>query len=95
MFAYEPIWAIGKTAKEALKSEELSEVIIFIKKVLVEIFGRTLAEKIPILYGGSVEPANAGSLWQTKNIRGFLVGHESLNAQDLKLIVESLFENIV
>lgn len=92
MIAYEPIWAIGKSAKESIKAEELSEVIIFIRKVLVEVFGRTLAEKIPILYGGSVEPANAASLWQTKSVRGFLVGHASLNARDLKSIVESLFE---
>ncbi|MBX4198880.1 triose-phosphate isomerase [Candidatus Parcubacteria bacterium] len=60
--AYEPVWAIGKKAKDAMHPAELAQIVIFIKKVLTEIFGREAAEGIPVLYGGSVEPANAKEL---------------------------------
>ncbi len=90
MIAYEPIWAIGKHASDALKPENLSESIIFIRKVLVEIFGRTLAEKVPILYGGSVEPAGVEALWKVGKVQGFLVGHASLRPNDFKAIAQAL-----
>jgi len=90
MIAYEPIWAIGKSADSAMESSELTQTVLFIKKILTDIFGRRTAEKVPILYGGSVEPANANSLVESNSIKGFLVGHSSLNAKSLKEIGESL-----
>ena len=88
--AYEPIWAIGKHARDAMASADLSQTVLFIKKVLADLFGRVVAEQIPILYGGSVEPANASRLFSETGIRGFLVGHASLNARSLRDIAESL-----
>ena len=90
VIAYEPIWAIGKHAGDAMGSEDLSQTVIFIKKVLSDMFGRSMANKVPILYGGSVEPTNAGTLLRETGIRGFLVGHASLNAKSFKVIAESL-----
>lgn len=88
--AYEPIWAIGKRASDAIGPDDLSQIVIFIKKVLSDMFGRFVAEKIPILYGGSVEPTNASALLLETGIRGYLVGHASLNAKSFKIIAESL-----
>lgn len=87
--AYEPIWAIGKKAKDAIDPTDLSQTIIFIRKVLTDLYDRKIAEKVSILYGGSVEPSNDQDLWGT-GIRGFLVGHASLNARELKDIAEEL-----
>lgn len=88
--AYEPVWAIGKSSKDAINREELAQTVVFIKKVLSDLFGRKVAEKIPILYGGSVEPGNAYELMKGTGIRGFLVGHASLNAKSFEAIVKDI-----
>lgn len=87
---YEPIWAIGKSAKDTIAPADLSQGVLFIRKVLTDMFGRKLAQNIPILYGGSVEPANAGPLFYETGIKGFLVGHASLHAKSLGAIAQSL-----
>ncbi len=74
--AYEPVWAIGKSAADALQPQDLEEMVIFIKKVLSQALGREAGLKVPILYGGSVEPANAAALLAS-GVSGFLVGHAS------------------
>jgi len=89
IIAYEPVWAIGKKAKDAMKPSEISEMVIFIRKVLTDIFGRELAEHIPVLYGGSVEPENARAIMDS-GVNGFLVGHASLDPKDFKEIALSL-----
>lgn len=90
MIAYEPVWAIGKRAKDAMTPADLSQTVIFIKKVLTDIFDREAADKMPILYGGSVEPENAALLYKESGVRGFLVGHASLDGKSLIAIAESL-----
>lgn len=88
--AYEPVWAIGKHSEDAITAVDLSQSVIFIKKVLTLMFGRATAERIPILYGGSVELGNASALFHDTGIKGFLVGHASLNAESFKIIAKSL-----
>lgn len=90
IIAYEPIWAIGKHADDSIEVKDLVESVIFIKKVLADMFGRKVIEKIPILYGGSTEPENARELSRGTGIRGFLVGHASLDAKDLADIAKVL-----
>lgn len=75
--AYEPVWAIGKSAEDAMKGEEVEETAIFIRKILSEAVGRDAAKKVPILYGGSVEPQNAGAIVKEGGVNGLLVGHAS------------------
>ena len=88
--AYEPVWAIGKHARDAMVSADLSQTVLFIKNVLPNMFGRVAPEPIPVLSGGSVEPANAKRLLSETGIKGFLVGHASLDARSLRDIAESL-----
>jgi triosephosphate isomerase len=75
--AYEPVWAIG-TGRVA----ELSQVIethAFLRKLLSARWDG--GERIPILYGGSVEPENAGPLLRAPEVAGVLVGGASLDAR--------------
>uniref|UniRef100_UPI004056B820 triose-phosphate isomerase n=1 Tax=Candidatus Electronema sp. TaxID=2698783 RepID=UPI004056B820 len=70
--AYEPVWAIGtgKTASNA----QAQEVHAFIRAVLSRLYEKTLAERVRILYGGSVKPENVDSLMAQADIDGVLVG---------------------
>ncbi len=89
MIAYEPVWAIGKGSKFAVSAEDLTHMVIFIKKVLTDLYGRETADKVPVLYGGSVEDKNADELARS-GVRGFLVGHQSLDADNFALIASAL-----
>jgi triosephosphate isomerase (TIM) len=89
VIAYEPIWAIGKKGKDAMRPDDLSQMVLFIRKVLSDMFGRESAMKIKILYGGSVEPSNAQGLMKT-GANGYLVGHASLRAGEFLEIARAL-----
>jgi triosephosphate isomerase len=78
VIAYEPVWAIG-TGKTATPSQA-QEVHHFIRNRLTEKYGNGVGQCGIILYGGSVKPDNAFSLFQEKDIDGFLVGGASLEA---------------
>lgn len=77
--AYEPVWAIGKHAVDAMQPGDVQEMVIFIRKILSELLDRRAALRVPILYGGSVEPQNAEALIKEGGVNGFLVGHASAN----------------
>lgn len=79
VIAYEPVWAIG-TGINATPSQA-EEVQSFIRKKLAEIFSSEVAEKIRILYGGSVTPENIEDLMKEPNIDGVLVGGASLEVE--------------
>lgn len=76
VIAYEPIWAIG-TGKTA-SDEQAEEVCAVIRQLLVELYGADVADTTRILYGGSVNAANAKALFGMPNIDGGLVGGASL-----------------
>jgi triosephosphate isomerase len=88
--AYEPVWAIGKSAADAMDTRALEETILYIRKVLAELLGRAPALSAPILYGGSVEPANAQEL-MSAGVSGFLVGHASVEPSSLIAIAKASF----
>lgn len=90
IIAYEPVWAIGKRASEAISPTDLAEMVIFIKKTLTDIFGREAADVIPVLYGGSVDVTNAEPLYKETGIRGFLVGRASLDPKAFCEIAQAL-----
>jgi triosephosphate isomerase len=85
--AYEPVWAIGKSAADAMKPSDLQEMHIFIRKTLTGMMGRAGADQVPVLYGGSVEVDNAPALIEEGGVAGFLVGHASA---DPKIFIELL-----
>ncbi len=90
IIAYEPVWAVGKKSKEAMKPDDVYEMSIFIKKVLVEIYGQLSNISIPILYGGSVNYKNAQDLIVQGKIQGLLIGRDSLDIRKFKQLLENV-----
>ena len=80
IIAYEPVWAIG-TGKVP-SSTDIAEVHAFIRNLLADILGQESADKLRILYGGSVKPKNAYAILNIDNVDGALVGGASLKADD-------------
>lgn len=86
MIAYEPIWAIG-TGKTA--SPEQAQAVHHLLRATLAEYDATLANKLPILYGGSVKPNNANDLFAMPDIDGALVGGASLMASDFIALCEA------
>jgi triosephosphate isomerase len=70
--AYEPVWSIGAGGTPA-HPEDVAPVAGLIRVALAELFGPA-GDSIPILYGGSVDPSNAGSFTALPDIDGLFVG---------------------
>jgi len=85
VIAYEPVWAIG-TGKTALPGQ-VQEVHQFLRKLLEETIGNSLATAMRILYGGSVKPDNVSELMALPDVDGALVGGASLNADTFNKII--------
>ncbi len=91
--AYEPVWAIG-TGKAATP-KHIQQAHAFCRASLARIFGKAKAEKIPILYGGSVKPANATEIVAEKNVDGLLVGGASLDPEAFSEIIHYIAGTLV
>jgi triosephosphate isomerase (TIM) len=85
VIAYEPVWAIG-TGKVAT-TEQAQEVHAFIRGLLTKLFTEVVAQKVRILYGGSMKPANAPELLAQKDIDGGLIGGACLEARSFVELV--------
>lgn len=83
--AYEPIWAIG-TGKTAT-DDQANETIGYIRSVIEGMYGKEVAEKVRIQYGGSVKPNTIKAQMEKPEIDGALVGGASLKAEDFAAIV--------
>lgn len=88
--AYEPLWAIGKTADDAIHSNDLCEMVLYIRKVLAELLPGKSSTHSLVLYGGSVEPDNIRALAASSSVDGFLVGHASVDPVTFSLLVKQL-----
>jgi triosephosphate isomerase len=87
VLAYEPVWAIGTGL--AATSEQANEAIGFIRGLINELFGSTIAGATRIQYGGSVKADNAAELFGQPEIDGALVGGASLDAEAFAAIVRA------
>lgn len=85
VLAYEPVWAIG-TGKTATK-EQAQEVHAYLRQLLADMYEKTVADTIRILYGGSVKPDNIDDLMAQPDIDGVLVGGAALKAESFGRIV--------
>ena len=83
--AYEPVWSIGVNGTPATAdyAEEMHKVI---KGCLREIFGEE-ADKIPVLYGGSVNPGNANELIVQPSIDGLFTGRAAWDADKFDKLI--------
>lgn len=88
--AYEPLWAIGKTADNAIQPNDLAEMILYVRKVLAELLPGKSSQHSLVLYGGSVEPVNVRDLARATGVDGFLVGHASVDPKIFTQLVKEL-----
>jgi len=88
IIAYEPVWAIGTGVNAtAAQAEEMHR---FIRSLVQEKYGEQVAEKIRIIYGGSVNASNAGELFDCADVDGALVGGASLKASEFASIIKEM-----
>ncbi|HPF34272.1 MAG TPA: triose-phosphate isomerase [Candidatus Krumholzibacteria bacterium] len=90
VLAYEPVWAIG--TGETATPEQAQEIHALSRSIVAEILGADLADRVRILYGGSVKASNAADLFRRPDIDGGLVGGASLQAEDFLGIVRGAME---
>ena len=88
VIAYEPVWSIG-TGKNA--SVEIAEdICAYIRGLINELFGKIAAQKVQILYGGSVKPENVHAYLGAEDVDGALVGGASLKSESFKALLENI-----
>lgn len=82
--AYEPVWAIsnGNGNNIADDPNDVMGIVILIRKVLAEMYRSEVAEKVRVIYGGSVNLRNIDSFLEVDIIDGFLIGGASLSMFD-------------
>lgn len=91
VIAYEPVWAIG-TGKVA-SSADAEEVCAAIRNKIAELYSQEVADKIVILYGGSVKSDSIAELMSKPNIDGALVGGASLKPNEFSDIITKSLVN--
>lgn len=84
--AYEPVWAIGGTRTPTL--EEIAEIHAVVRAELAAKYGAA-GEGVRVLYGGSVNPKNAGEIFAVEGVDGALVGRAALKAADFSAIINA------
>ncbi|WP_026811620.1 triose-phosphate isomerase [Arenibacter latericius] len=88
ILAYEPVWAIG--TGETASPEQAQEMHAFIRKAITEAVNAEVANKVSILYGGSVKPNNAEEIFSKPDVDGGLIGGASLVAEDFVAIINAI-----
>ena len=86
VIAYEPVWAIG-TGKTATPAE--AQAVHAHLRALVAAKDATVADTVPVIYGGSVKAGNAAELFAMPDIDGGLIGGASLDAGEFATICEA------
>jgi triosephosphate isomerase len=90
IIAYEPIWAVGKSFGEAMSPSDVHETVLFIKKVLSDLFGKDWFNGIKVLYGGAVNYENASAIVGGGETDGLLIGRESVNLEGFKKLLSAV-----
>ena len=87
VFAYEPVWAIG--TGDVASPEDAQDAIGRIRGLLEELRGEDFADKVRVLYGGSIKPDNISEIMAQKDVDGGLVGGASLDADSFAELVNA------
>ena len=90
MLAYEPVWAIGKSAASALSPGDLVEMVGYIRKIIAQYVPQKVANQTLILYGGSVDGSNVHALTEGTGVVGVLVGRASTDPKSFLALAKAL-----
>jgi len=91
VLAYEPIWAISAQAPTQLPEPgEVSGVMLLMRKLIAERFDRDTAQRVRLVYGGSVKSETAGLYAREPGVNGLLVGAASLEPRKFLAIVNAV-----
>ncbi|QTD37439.1 triose-phosphate isomerase [Polaribacter batillariae] len=88
ILAYEPVWAIG--TGETASPEQAQEMHAFIRSIIEKKYDAKVAEKVSILYGGSVKPTNAEEIFSKPDVDGGLIGGAALHVDDFTAIIAAI-----
>ena len=89
--AYEPVWAIGTGHTASVT--EIEDMHGFVRQTCIQKLGQHDGQNIKLLYGGSVNPKNAASIFALSDVNGALVGGASLRAAEFLAIINAVPKN--
>lgn len=92
VIAYEPVWAISTFDGVVAKPDDIEKAVAFIRMQVRELYGSSAAEKVRVLYGGSVNEHDARSYLEIPGVDGALVGAASLNYHQFTAIVDVAYQ---
>lgn len=88
VIAYEPVWAVF--TEFACSPDNALSANLFVKKILTKLYSRFLADRMPIIYGGSVNSNNSADYFSKSQMEGLLVGGASLNKEEFSKIIRNV-----
>lgn len=90
MLVYAPVWAISSTrSARPATPDEVAEVVRLIRTTLSETYSAKISEQIPVLFGGGINPDNAGAYLTVPGINGLVVGSASLILDEFADIIKT------
>lgn len=92
VIAYEPVWAISTFDGVTAKPEDVQKAVAFIRLQVHELYGQKAAQKIRVLYGGSVNEHDVRGYLEVAGIDGVLPGAASLNYHQFSAIVDVAYQ---
>ncbi|HEU4914271.1 MAG TPA: triose-phosphate isomerase [Candidatus Saccharimonadales bacterium] len=91
VIAYEPVWAISTFGGELAKPHQAAEAIAFIRHQVEQLYGAKVAQRVRVLYGGSVDENVVRGYLEVEGCDGALVGGASLNPYKFAGIVDAAY----
>jgi triosephosphate isomerase len=92
VIAYEPVWAISTFGGITAKPDQVEQAVAFIRLQISELYGQKAAERIRIIYGGSVNEHDVAGYLEVPGVDGALPGAASLNYHQFAAIVDAAYQ---